>query len=86
MTGRAGRVSWKARAEEASFEMLPKRCNRRTLSYMERERVPKDRGIVTGITKVFNGFVNSTIKCGGLKELEFGGTSPCISKGGVGVD
>ena len=31
-------------------------------------------------------FVNSTIKSGGLKELEFGGTSPCISKGGVGVD
>ena len=44
----------------------------------------KGQGIVTGgIRKVF---VNSTIKSGGLKELEFGGTSPCISKRGVGVD
>ena len=32
--------------------------------------------------------MNSTIKshCGGLKELEFGGTSPCVSERGVGVD
>ena len=50
--GREGRLSWAARAEEVSFEMLPKRCNRGTISYMERERVPKDRGIVTeGIRK-----------------------------------
>ena len=27
--------------------MLPKRCNRVTVSYMKGERVPKDRGIVT---------------------------------------
>ena len=38
-----------------SFEALPKRCNRGTISYMERERVPKGRGIVTeGIRIVFN--------------------------------
>ena len=38
-----------------SFEVLPKRCNRGTISYMKIERVPKDRGIVTeGIGKVFN--------------------------------
>ena len=50
-----GKLSWEARAEEVSFEVLPKRCNRETISYMERERVPKDRGIVTeGIRKVFN--------------------------------
>ena len=30
--------------------------------------------------------MNSTIESGGLKELEFGGTSPCISGSGVGVD
>ena len=30
--------------------------------------------------------MNSTIKSGGLKELEFGGTSPCVSERGVGVD
>ena len=56
MTGREGKLSWEARAEEASFEVLPKRCNRRTISYMERERAPKDRrDIVTeGIRKVFN--------------------------------
>ena len=30
--------------------------------------------------------MNSTIKSGGLKELEFGGALPCVSKRGVGVD
>ena len=36
-----------------------------------RGRVLKDRGIVTeGIRKVFDLFVNSTIKSGGLNELE----------------
>ena len=55
MTGREGRLSWKARAKEVSFEVLPKRCNRGTISYMEREGVPEGRGIVTeGIRKVFN--------------------------------
>ena len=50
-----GRKSWEARAEEVSFKVLPKRCNRGTISYMERGRVPKGRGIVTeGIRKVFN--------------------------------
>ena len=28
--------------------------------------------------------MNSTIESGGLKELEFGGASPCISGRGVG--
>ena len=67
--------------------MLPKRCNRGTVSYMKGEKVPKDWGIVTeGIRKVFDRFVNSTIESGGLKELEFGGTLPCIPGRGVGVD
>ena len=49
------KLSWEARDEEVSFEVLPKRCNRGTISYMERKRVPKDWGIVTkGIRKVFN--------------------------------
>ena len=39
MTRREGKLSWKARAEEVSFEVLPKRCNSGTISYMERERV-----------------------------------------------
>ena len=30
--------------------------------------------------------MNSAIKSGGLKELEFLGTSPCISRRGVGVN
>ena len=55
VTGREGRLSWEARAEEVSFEVLPKRCNRGTISYMERERVPKGRGILTeGIRKVLS--------------------------------
>ena len=86
MTGREERLSWEARAKEVSFKVFPKRCNRGTLSYMERERVPKGRGIVTeGVRKVVHRFVNSVIEGGGLKELEFGGTSPCVS-GGVGMD
>ena len=47
MTGREERLSWEARTEEVSFEVLPKRCNRGTISYIERERVLKGRGIVT---------------------------------------
>ena len=55
MAGREDKLSWEAKAEEVSFEVLPLRCNRGTISYMERERVPKGRGIVTeGIRKVFN--------------------------------
>ena len=30
------RLSWEARAEEVSFKVLPKRCNRGTVSYMEK--------------------------------------------------
>ena len=37
------KLSWEARAEEVSFQVLPKRCNRGTISYMKRERVPKGR-------------------------------------------
>ena len=54
MTGREEKLSWEARAEEVSFEVLPKRCNRGTISYMKGERVPNDRDIVTeGIRKAF---------------------------------
>ena len=41
------KLSWEARAEEVGFEVLPKSCNRGTVSYMKGERVPKDLGIVT---------------------------------------
>ena len=54
VTGREEKLSWEARAEEVGFEVLPKRCNRGSVSYMKGEIVPKDRGIVTeGIRKVF---------------------------------
>ena len=54
VTGREERLSWEARAKEVSFMVLPKRCNRGTIFYMERERVPMGRGIVTkGVRKVF---------------------------------
>ena len=55
MTGREERLSWETRAEEVSFKVLPKRCNRGTISYMERERVPNGRGIVTkGVRSMFS--------------------------------
>ena len=47
MTGREERLCWEARAEGVSFKVFPKICNRGTISYMERERVPKGRAIVT---------------------------------------
>ena len=66
------------------FEVLPERCNRGTVSYMKKEKVPKNWGIVTeGIRKVFDSFVNPTIKSGGLNGLEFMGTSLCIFERGV---
>ena len=87
MAGREEKLSKEARAKEVSFKVFPKRCDRRTISYVEREGVPKGRGIVTkGIRKVFHRFVNSAIEGGGLKELEFRGTLPCVSGGRVGVD
>ena len=42
MNGRNERLSWEARAEEVSVKVLPKRCKRGTISYMERERVQRD--------------------------------------------
>ena len=49
------KLNWETKAEEVGFEVLPKRWNRGTVSYMKGERVPKDRGIVTeGIRKVFD--------------------------------
>ena len=49
------KLSWETTAEEVGFEVLPKRCNRGTVSYMKGDIVPKDRGIVTeGIRKVFD--------------------------------
>ena len=48
----ARKLSWETRAEEVGFEVLPKRYNRGTVSYMKGKRVSKDRGIVTeGIEK-----------------------------------
>ena len=45
-----------------------------------RERVPKNWGVVTKRSRqVFNSFINSTVKSGGMKELEFRGTTPSIS-------
>ena len=32
--------------KEVSFEVFPERCDRGAISYMEGERVPKNRGIV----------------------------------------
>ena len=37
------KLSWETRAEVLKgFEVLPKRCNRETVSYMKGKRVPKD--------------------------------------------
>ena len=38
------------------------------------------------IREVFNFFMNSTVKSGGMKELEFRGIMPSISGRSVGVN
>ena len=49
------KLSWETRAEKVGLEVLPKRCNRGTVSYMKGERVPNNWAIVTeGIRKVFD--------------------------------
>ena len=84
MTGREERLGLEARAKEVSFKVFPKRCNRGTISYTEFQN---EGALVTeGVRKVFHRFVNSAIEGGGLKELEFRVTSPCVSGGRVGVD
>ena len=56
------KLSWETKVEEVGFVMLPKRCNRGTVSYIKGERVPEDWGIVTkGIRELFDSFVNSTV-------------------------
>ena len=60
--------------------MFPERCDRGAISYLERERVPKNWSIVTeNIRKVFERFMNFTVESDGVKEFKFEGTSPCIS-------
>ena len=44
MTEREEKLCWEASAEEVSFEVLPKRCNRRTISYMEKGKSSKGQG------------------------------------------
>ena len=66
------------------FEVFPERCYRGTISYLEGERVTKSRGIVTEriAEKIYKPYSES----GGVKELEFTGTSPCIPGRGVGMN
>ena len=62
-----------------SFEMFPGGCDRATVSYLERERVPKNWGIVTErIRKVFVLFVECAIKGGDVKELKLRDVASCI--------
>ena len=38
------KLSWETRAEEVGFEVLPKICNRGTVSYMKGEKSSKGHG------------------------------------------
>ena len=49
------KLSWETGIKEVGFEVFPERCDRGTISYLEGERVPKNRGIVTErIGKMFD--------------------------------
>ena len=41
------KLSWETGIKEVGFEVFPETCDRGAISYMEGERVPKNRGIVT---------------------------------------
>ena len=48
------RLSWETAVEEVGLEVFPELCDRGAISYLEGERVPKNRGMVTErIRKVF---------------------------------
>ena len=42
------RLSWKAGVEQVGFEVFPEGCDGGVISYLEGERVPKNRDIVRG--------------------------------------
>ena len=65
--------------------MFPETCNRGVISYLEGERVPKNCSVGTErIRKVFIYEIYG--QKWGMKELEFGGASSCISGRGVGMN
>ena len=41
------KLSLETGIKEVGFEVFPERCYRAAISYLEGERVPKNRGIVT---------------------------------------
>ena len=41
------KLSWETGIKEVGFEVFPERCDRGAISYLEGERVPKNRSIVT---------------------------------------
>ena len=67
--------------------MFPERCDRGAISYLEGEGVPENWGIVTeGIGEKFDRLMNLTVESGGVKELEFRGTLPCVPGRGAGMN
>ena len=49
------KLSWETGIKEVVFEVFPERCDRGAISYLEGERVRKNRGIVTvRIGKMFD--------------------------------
>ena len=48
-------LMWKTGIKEVGFDVFHERCNRGAISYLERERVPKNWGVVTEkMRKVFD--------------------------------
>ena len=67
--------------------MFHEGTDRGAISYLEGERVPKGRCVMTeGIRKIFMRFVNSAIEGGYVKELTFRAAASGISRRGVGVN
>ena len=46
---KGGRLDGETGVKQVTFKVVPKGCNRRTISYLKVERVPMNRGIVTEV-------------------------------------
>ena len=54
MTGRKGRLSWEARAEEVSFQVLPKDAMEGLFLTWRGKEFQRAGAVTEGIRKVFN--------------------------------
>ena len=63
--------------KQVSFQVFPEACDRWTISYLEGESFPKNRGIVTD--RIGKCLFHSEVKVVDVKELMFRTAASCVS-------